>query len=617
MLEPNQRQQFLQAFRPPEGYDLSFVIGTTYSLDLTALLNIPLAIAQFDWEDQDGRPTADPLAMLEALRRYADRLHIFCQSGCIAVPEKQSLLFEYLENSVFQVNAPLGGVFHPKVWVLRFAAPDEPVIYRFLCMSRNLTFDRSWDTILILEGEFVDRQKAYAAHHPLGDFIQALPKLAQTPLPDQVQANIELAQYELRRANFITPEGFSHYGFWPMGIEGYTNQWPFSRNYDRMLVVSPFLSAELLEGITEQGNGHVLMSRLDSLSSLRPEDLAGYKKVFSLSPMVDIEEPDTDSIETAFFETALSGLHAKLYVADAGWDAHIWTGSANATNAAFNRNVEFLVELVGKKSVCGVNVFLESTKEQSKFADLWLEYQPLAESPESDPVQEQLEESLREAQKTLIQANWHGQVYPSSTPDEFFLQILPGTAFSEIPNIEIQYRPLTLSALQAITYNMQGVSEVMFAPIAMESITTFVVFHLKAQKGDRSSSLQFVQNIPLLGVPETRREQMLRFMLKNRNQVMRFLLFILADGQNDAIHEGMEMGNLIENELGAREQNHQLEIPLFEALVHTLHRDPKRLDQIARTVAELEGSSDGKELLPPEFHRIWLPIWEARQKISL
>jgi hypothetical protein len=106
-------------------------------------------------------------------------------------------------------------------------------------------------------------------------------------------------------------------------------------------------------------------------------------------------------------------------------------------------------------------------------------------------------------------------------------------------------------------------------------------------------------------------------MLKNRNQVMRFLLFILADGQNDAIHEGMEMGNLIENELGAREQNHQLEIPLFEALVHTLHRDPKRLDQIARTVAELEGSSDGKGLLPSEFHRIWLPIWEARQKISL
>jgi len=617
MLEPNQRQQFLQTFCPPEGYDLSFAIGTTYSLDLTALLNIPLAIAQFDWEDKDGRPTADPLATLEALRRYADCLHIFCQSGCIAVPQKQSPLFEYLENSIFQVTAPLGGVFHPKVWVLRFAAPDKPVIYRFLCMSRNLTFDRSWDTILTLEGELVERQNAYAAHHPLGDFIQSLPKLAQTQIPEQVQANIELAQYELRRVDFVIPEGFSQYEFLPMGIDGYINRWPFGINYDRMLVVSPFLSAELLETISEQGDGHVLMSRLDSLSSLHPDDLIGYKQVFSLSPMTDIEEPETDGAETSFFETALSGLHAKLFVADIGWDAHVWTGSANATNAAFNRNVEFLVELVGKKSTCGVDIFLETTKEQSKFADLWLEYQPLTEASETDAIQEQLERSLREAQTIIVQANWRGQVYPTSTPDEFFLQFLPETGFSEIPNIEIQYHPLTLSTSSALTYVMQGVSEVMFGPIAIESITSFVVFHLKAQKDGNSSSLQFVLNVPLLGVPETRREQMLRSMLKNRNQVMRFLLLILADGQANALYEGMETGNRIENELDTQEKHSQLEMPLFEALVHTLHRDPKRLDQIARTVVELEGSSTGKELLPPEFHKIWLPIWEARQKINL
>ena len=45
-------------------------------------------------------------------------------------------------------------------------------------------------------------------------------------------------------------------------------------------------------------------------------------------------------------------LHAKLYVADDGWNAHLWTGSANATDAAFgeNENVEFLVQLTGKKA---------------------------------------------------------------------------------------------------------------------------------------------------------------------------------------------------------------------------------------------------------------------------
>ena len=42
-----------------------------------------------------------------------------------------------------------------------------------------------------------------------------------------------------------------------------------------------------------------------------------------------------------------TGLHAKIYVADAGWKSRIWVGSANATHAAFNRNVEFLAELEG------------------------------------------------------------------------------------------------------------------------------------------------------------------------------------------------------------------------------------------------------------------------------
>ena len=98
MLEPTQRQHLLQTLCPPEGYELAFAIGTTYSLDLLALLSVPLAFAQFDWEDDAGRPSADPLALLEALRRYADRLHIFCQVGSIAVPTKAQLLFGYLET---------------------------------------------------------------------------------------------------------------------------------------------------------------------------------------------------------------------------------------------------------------------------------------------------------------------------------------------------------------------------------------------------------------------------------------------------------------------------------------------------------------------------------------
>ncbi len=55
----------------------------------------------------------------------------------------------------------------------------------------------------------------------------------------------------------------------------------------------------------------------------------------------------------------LSGLHAKLFVSEYHHRARLWTGSANATNAAFGGNVEFLVELQGARSACGVDAVLE------------------------------------------------------------------------------------------------------------------------------------------------------------------------------------------------------------------------------------------------------------------
>ncbi len=88
MLEAEDRQLLLDALRPPAGYALDRAVGTTYSLDLMSLLVAPLAFALFDREASDGRLVADPIALLEAVRRNADRIDIFCQAGQIAVPRE-------------------------------------------------------------------------------------------------------------------------------------------------------------------------------------------------------------------------------------------------------------------------------------------------------------------------------------------------------------------------------------------------------------------------------------------------------------------------------------------------------------------------------------------------
>ena len=173
MLAPKDRTLLLESLRPPPGFHLDAAVSTTYSLDLMALLVAPLAFTFFDWEGDDGQPTKDPNALLEALRRHVDRIHVFCQAGQIAVPKTYRLLFGYLESSVHEVRAVRdGGVFHPKVWIVRYVADGEPAQYRLLCASRNLTFDRSWDTLLVLDG--VVGKKSTKKNEPLSRFIRSL-----------------------------------------------------------------------------------------------------------------------------------------------------------------------------------------------------------------------------------------------------------------------------------------------------------------------------------------------------------------------------------------------------------------------------------------------------------
>ncbi|MFQ5855748.1 MAG: hypothetical protein ACE5LU_08925 [Anaerolineae bacterium] len=97
MLNPDQRELFFDAVRPPDGYRFDRGLGTTFSLDLMTLLITPLSLALMDVADPAEALRA-PLALLEGLRRYAERLTIFCQAGRIAVPRqvKVNRLYQFL-----------------------------------------------------------------------------------------------------------------------------------------------------------------------------------------------------------------------------------------------------------------------------------------------------------------------------------------------------------------------------------------------------------------------------------------------------------------------------------------------------------------------------------------
>jgi len=345
MLEPQSRLPLQEALHPPYGYVLDHAIGTTFSLDLMTMLTLPLSFTFSSGAREDGR--FDSLLLLEGIRRFAGRITVFCQAGQIAVPAQDQLLYGYLESSVVEVLPRSGlGVFHPKVWALRYlpdenAEPDDPVRYRLLVLSRNLTFDRSWDTMLVLDGVLSERKNAIGRLHPLGNFFAALPQLALRPVNESIARKVDTIQYELRRTEFDLPSPFTEIDYFPLGLKR-GKSWPFADWKSALLVVSPFLRQGFLDRIGQDCHNKTLISRLENLSEIDPAHLRTYKSIYVLSPNADPEEETgEENIDKKLEdEIGLSGLHAKFFIEEQGWHANLWTGSANATNAAFHHNIE-------------------------------------------------------------------------------------------------------------------------------------------------------------------------------------------------------------------------------------------------------------------------------------
>ncbi len=614
MLDPQGRRHLMEALRPPEGYELDRAVGTTFSLDLIALLTAPLAFTIFDWEDADGRPGTDPLALLETMRRYADRICVFCQAGQISVPKERQRLYGYLEDSVFEVTArEPNGSFHPKVWALRFAAPQKPVLYRFLCLSRNLTFDRSWDTMLVLDGELTGRKNAFGSNKPLGDFFAALPDLAVRPLPERVLKSVDLVQHELRRVRFEIPEGFDSLCFRPLGIRG-ASKWPFGGRVDRMLVISPFVSAGALKRLREEANANILVSRLEGLEELKPSRLEAFERVCVLNTMAEPEVSGEERLEDG--AAPLSGLHVKLYVADAGWDARVWTGSANATNAAFERNVEFLVELTGRKSRCGIETLLGESGTETSFADLLQEYVPQDNGDPADGEKARLESVADVVRRSLAVAAPTAHVVELPGEAERFemrVRFREGSLPTLPPEISARCWPITLptAAVDAQAFVADGI---VLGPLSFDALTSFFAFELVASSGETKVARRFVLNVPLEGAPSDRRERIMRSLLDSRDKVLRLILFLLAEGPHDSYEALLTTRRLLSG--GTGNGADQAGFPLFEALVRALERDPARLDQIARLLEDLQKTPEGQRLVPEGLEDIWEPILLAQGRLK-
>jgi len=619
MLEPEIRKTYLGELQPPEGYELDRAIATTYSLDLLSLLMAPFSMV-FSVEKNWDEIEKDPIALLQSLKEVKDRFVVFCQQGRISAPARQNPLFSYLEESVVEVQPENpNGVMHAKTWLIRYISKDKPVIYRFLCLSKNMTFDHSWDTIVSLEGELKEsRKRAYAANHPMAEFFEYLPKLAVSHISESAKQNVKLMSEEVRRVKFDIPEEFDMEDDMPLGIPSKPPKIDWE-NASRILVMSPFLSEKpILNNLIDYGSDNVLISRLESLDEL-PEDfvkaLQKNCKIYIMNP--DAEKPmdsHNDEKPEEISGIDLSGLHAKLIIIEKGRDAYIYSGSANATQSAWSgQNIEFMCMLEGKKSRVGIENFLAKDRKIS-FYSMLSEYQR-PQKPVDNKLKKKLEQLLEQAQKAIINAGIKARVTQSG--DGYIMTISASKPLS-LNEKEITGFCLPISINSLSRKELTGLiqtGELVFSNLSETSLTSFFAFQLEAKLKGEKSTLSFVLNLPVDGMPQDRDQKIFQSIISDREKFLRLLRLLLAEDKDlCAISNALEDSS---GDSASNKQSSQLAYfsqNLMEELVRAYSRNPDKLDRVAQMVEELKRTEDGRKVLPEGFEQIWQVIWETRCK---
>ena len=614
MLPPDHRQLLLDLLRPEPGYALDAALGTTFTLDLHSLMQVPVAFLHQAGLLRRDDGEVDPLTLLESLRRFADRLTIFAQAGYIMLPTNFPRLAALLEPCVCQVRAPLeGGLFHPKVWVLRFERRepgDEPQIrYRVLCLSRNLTFDRSWDTAMSLDGVLrEDLSRAVRKeNNVLADFIGALPSLPLADLSPERKRRVQEIADELRRVEFLLPDGFDDYEFHYGGIGGHKPRMPEAN--ERMLIVAPFVGASFVDRFTKHAKV-TLVSRLEELDKLPRSTLEKCERLFVLNRQAIGD--DLDQSEDAGHE--LDGLHAKIFVIDHGWNSSVLSGSFNATLSAFERNVEFMVELKGKRAAHGVAKLIPFANGRGDhedklqcFGDLLDIYDLNTRVESVDDGEEAWERACDAARIAVIEAGF--ELHIAQHEGIFDVQLSANREIAVAEGYHLWAWPVAVARSHARELG-RPLSAVTFQNLTIDAITAWTAFEVRQGGGEGSRRKAWVMKLDLFGAPSDRQQRLLASMIQSREQLLRFLLLMLRlDDAGSSIAPSDDFSWLWNDSATAGDVDQNP--PLLETLLRAAHQSPQTLRRIATFIKDLRQTSEGAALEDEALRRVWEPIWET------
>ena len=591
MLNPtSNRLDYGNLLLPPLDHNLEFAVGTSYSLHFDALLGACMALGLE--ADTDSSLLNNPLYLLETLRRTSDKVLLFCQGGQIHLPPEKTSLYILLEKMVYQVQAPGNYSFHPKFWLLKYLDAKGEAIYRTIILSRNLTFDRSWDTAVSIEGKLTDEPQTRSK--PLRDFLLYLAK--QIKGRDQnsrdKRKNLRKLADEVAYVSFeLNSREFRDFEFIPVGVPkeaggkyslAHTNL--LTTTFHELLIMSPFLTGSVIREFNNRNNliqepKLKLITRRESLARLKSADCYNFK-IYTLKDAI-IHGEEGLSEEDAVLRK--QDIHAKIHLWRRDSQSELYLGSLNATANALKGNIEFVLRLNTTRRWLDLDKLrtdlFGSDEKENPFELTTL---PELSESEEDPKYN-LEQKLRKVLKSVPKG--------SVTQD------------GERYNIHLHFPKLkkeegiTITPLLApLSFKLQ--EKVTFAGLTLLQISRFFILNLE----EAGENISRIIKIPLENIPE-REQGVVQNIVKDTESFFGYIAFLLGE---DYLMTALETTHVKKGGFTSA-RNGEAVFPLYEQMLRTAVNSPakfKELDYILEMV-------DQEEVIPAGFLELYKTFLRA------
>ena len=575
-----------------DGYVVDYAVLTTYSLDMPSLLSVPFMLGAMS--DLTETTMRSPHLVLEAVNKSVGKFSVFCNAGCIVVPQANSKLYALLERSVVQIALPAKGIgfvnFHPKVWVIKETNPDkDDSQIKVVVLSRNLTCSNDLDVVCELIGHIGTKpatRRSRTKHKPLADFLEWLAERGSSKIRKQIRGIITDLDCVERFELIDSP--FDDYAFFPMGIDGYDGleqclKADMLDHATEMVIISPFIDQKTLEKMTacSPKARKTLITRhasvTDEILSLFNDNDGVYAPKEVLTDKVE-KDVAVDLHEKVYF--------IRRYEGNLTYN-HLYLGSTNATQNGFGRNVEFLLHLRFAPYKTSYDKFRSELIHDRK--DSIFEQVTAVPADIKDQENTSYELLLRQAVAAIQKAKVKRQ------GEYYNVTILCGK--SRLPKEEVKIYPLGCEAMEK---NLTDGTT--FEKLELAMLTEFYVLAV----GD----IRRVVKIETTGMPTEERDcAIFRSIINTKGKFISYLAFMLTDDTEQYVLESQQMEKELA-EMTASIKEQEISISLYEDMVRMAYTDPDRISAIRSVIAKADAS-----VIPEHFAELYASFENAIKQI--